>query len=224
LIKIAPSILSADFKNLGSEVAALAQAGGDFVHIDVMDGHFVPNLTIGPMVVKSLRNSSDLPFDVHLMISQPDNYLQNFIDAGADYLAVHPETCSHLHRTLNYIRDNGKKAGIALNPSTPLSQIEHIMDDLDLIVIMTVNPGFSAQKFIKNMIPKIKKARKLIDENNLKIELEVDGGVNIDTIPFVTEAGADIAVAGNAAFHGPGGNLNDNIKMLKDAASAKAKA
>jgi ribulose-phosphate 3-epimerase len=219
LIKIAPSILSADFKKLGSEVAALADAGADFVHIDVMDGQFVPNLTIGPMVVKSLRSSSELPFDVHLMINQPDNYLQNFIDAGADYLAVHPETCSHLHRTLNYIKENDKFAGVALNPSTPLSQIEHVLDDLDLIVIMTVNPGFSAQKFIRSMIPKIKKARKLIDENNLKIELEVDGGVNVETIASVAEAGADIVVAGNAAFHGPGGNLIENIKMLRDAAT-----
>jgi ribulose-phosphate 3-epimerase len=224
MIKIAPSILSADFKTLGSEVSALAGAGADFVHIDVMDGHFVPNLTIGPMVVKSLRNCSDLPFDVHLMISQPDNYLQNFMDAGADYLAVHPETCSHLHRTLNYIRENGKSAGVALNPSTSLNQIEHVLDDLDLIVIMTVNPGFSAQKFIKSMIPKIEKARRLIDENNLKIELEVDGGVNVDTVASVANAGADIVVAGNAAFHGPSGNLNENIKLLKDAASAKAEA
>jgi ribulose-phosphate 3-epimerase len=216
VIKIAPSILSADFNKLGVEVAAVGEAGGDLVHIDIMDGHFVPNLTIGPMLVKAIRKQSQLPFDVHLMISRPDEYLDKFINAGSDILSVHPETCTHLHRTITYIKEKNVKAGVALNPSTPISDIEPILEDLDMIVIMTVNPGFPAQKFIKSMLPKIQQTRKLVDEGGYKIEIEVDGGINVDTVAVVAGAGADILVAGNAAFHGPGGNLTENIKLLKD--------
>ncbi len=218
MIKIAPSILSADFNKLGDEVAAIAPAGGELVHIDIMDGHFVPNLTIGPMIVKAIRKRSELPFDVHLMISKPDEYIQEFINAGSNYIAVHPETCIHLHRTINFIKEKNVKAGVALNPSTPISILEPILEDLDLIVIMTVNPGFPAQKFIKSMTQKIKDTKKIIIDHGYQIELEVDGGVNIDTIGLVGTAGADIAVAGNAAFHGPAGSLADNIRMLKEAA------
>jgi ribulose-phosphate 3-epimerase len=216
VIKIAPSILSADFNKLGAEVVSVEEAGGDLVHIDIMDGHFVPNLTIGPMLVKAIRKQSQLPFDVHLMISRPDEYLDKFINAGSDILSVHPETCTHLHRTITYIKEKNVKAGVALNPSTPISDIEPILEDLDMIVIMTVNPGFPAQKFIKSMLPKIQQTRKLVDEGGYKIEIEVDGGINIDTVALVADAGADILVAGNAAFHGPGGNLTENIKLLKD--------
>jgi ribulose-phosphate 3-epimerase len=237
MIKIAPSILSADFSNLGEAVSSIAPAQGDLVHVDIMDGHFVPNLTIGPMVVKGLRDKSELPFDVHLMINRPEDYMDKFIEAGADYLVIHSETSTHLHRTLTHIKNqqiiriiDGEsrqiknkyvKAGVALNPSTPISQIVPILEDLDIIVIMTVNPGFSAQKFITSMIPKIEETRKIIDDHGYNIELEVDGGVDINTIPIVVRSGANIAVAGNAAFHGPGGNLAENIKLLKKAAAGK---
>jgi ribulose-phosphate 3-epimerase len=221
MVKISPSILSADFKNLDSEVKAIAEGGGDFVHIDVMDGHFVPNLTIGHAIVKSLRESTKLPFDVHLMIEEPDKYIQNFIDAGSNIIAVHPEACAHLHRTLSLIKDHDVKSAVALNPSTPLTSIEHVLDDLDMIVIMTVNPGFPAQKFIKSMLPKIKQTYKLIHERGLKIDIEVDGGVNVDNIREIALAGADITVAGNAVFHGPKPTVAENIKLLKDAAASE---
>ena len=221
MVKISPSILSADFTKLGSEVIAISEGGGDFVHIDVMDGHFVPNLTIGHGIVKSLRGSTKLPFDVHLMIDNPDKYILNFIDAGSTIIAVHPEACAHLHRTLSLIRDNDVKSAVALNPSTPLTSIEHVLDDLDMIVIMTVNPGFPAQKFIRSMLPKIKQTRELIQERSLNIELEVDGGVNVENIREIVLAGADITVAGNAVFNGPKPTVAENIKLLKDAAESE---
>jgi ribulose-phosphate 3-epimerase len=218
MVKIAPSILSSDFNKLGAEVSAIGPAGGDLVHIDIMDGHFVPNLTIGPMIVKAIREHSNLPFDVHLMISRPDDYIDKFISAGADIIAIHPETCTHLHRTITYIREKNVKTALALNPSTALTTIEPIINEVDMIVIMTVNPGFPAQKFIRSMIPKIEQTRKLIDENHYQVEIEVDGGINIETAAEAVNAGADILVAGNAAFHGPGGSLAENIKLIKRAA------
>jgi len=219
MVKIAPSILSADFNKLGSEVKLVEESGGDLVHIDIMDGHFVPNLTIGPSVVSALRKNTKLPFDVHLMISEPDKYIEKFIDAGADIIAVHPESCVHLHRTLSLIKAKDVKVAIALNPSTPLTSIESVLGDLDMLVIMTVNPGFPAQKFIKSMVAKIQQTHELLQKRGLTIEIEVDGGINVDTAPLAVQAGADILVAGNAAFHGPAATLAENIKLLKEAAS-----
>lgn len=219
MVKIAPSILSADFNKLGLEVKAVEEAGGDLIHIDIMDGHFVPNLTIGPAVVKALRKNTELPFDVHLMLSNPDQYLDKFIDAGSDIVAVHTEASKHLHRTLTEIRRNDCKAAVALNPSTPIASIEPIIHDIDMIVIMTVNPGFPAQKFIKSLVPKIEQAREILDKSDLTIDIEVDGGVNVDTAPLAASAGADILVAGNAAFHGPKPTLQENINLLKSVAN-----
>jgi ribulose-phosphate 3-epimerase len=217
MIKISPSILSADFNNLGTEIKAISDGGGDLVHIDIMDGHFVPNLTIGHGVVKALRKNTDLPFDVHLMIDEPDKYIPKFIDAGSDIIAVHPEACVHLHRTINLIKDNNVKSAIALNPSTPISAIEHVLDNLDMIVVMTVNPGFPAQKFINSMLPKIRQIRELITERRLVIDIEVDGGITAENARAVAEAGADILVAGNAVFNGPATSVAENIALLKNA-------
>ena len=217
MVKISPSILSADFNKLGSEVKALNDGGADLVHIDIMDGHFVPNLTIGPEVVKGLRGNTQLPFDVHLMIEDPDKYIDKFIAAGSDLIAVHPEACVHLHRTLGLIKQNNVKAGVALNPSTPLTSIEPILEDLDLIVIMTVNPGFPAQKFIASMVPKIKMTRELINQRGLKIEIEVDGGVKAENAKIIVDAGADILVAGSAVFKGPKQTPAENIQLIRSA-------
>lgn len=198
--KIAPSILSADFSRLGDEIAAVEAAGADWIHIDVMDGHFVPNLTIGPPVVKSLRKVTRLPFDVHLMIDNPDSYLDAFIDAGCDILTVHAEAAVHLHRTISYIRERGVSAGVSVNPATPLSLLEDILPDLDLLLIMTVNPGFGGQQFIPTMLPKIRKAKAMITAVSPRIVIEVDGGINLDNISTVAQAGADVLVAGSAVF------------------------
>ena len=221
MVKISPSILSADFNKLGQEVMAVEEAGGDLIHIDVMDGHFVPNITIGPAIVKALRKNTKLPFDVHLMINDPDAYLDEFIDAGSDIIAVSYEAISskHLHRTITEIKKNDRKAAVALNPATSILNIEPILEDLDMIVIMTVNPGFPAQKFIKSVVPKISQTRKLIDDRGLNIEIEVDGGINADTISLAVQAGADILVAGNAAFHGPKPTMAENIALLKQKAA-----
>ncbi|WP_455392378.1 ribulose-phosphate 3-epimerase [[Eubacterium] cellulosolvens] len=217
MVKISPSILSADFNNLGTEVKAISEGGGDLIHIDIMDGHFVPNLTIGHSVVKALRKNTELPFDVHLMIDDPDKYILKFIEAGANIIAVHPEACVHLHRTINLIKEHNVKAAVALNPSTTISSIEHVLEDLDMIVVMTVNPGFPAQKFINTMLPKIQKLRQLIQERGLKIDIEVDGGINAENAHVVAQAGADILVAGNAVFNGPAPTVAENILMLKEA-------
>ena len=217
MVKVSPSILSADFNKLGSEIKAIADGGGDFIHIDIMDGHFVPNITIGYGVVKALRNNTELPFDVHLMISDPDKYIPKFIEAGSDIIAVHPEACTHLHRTINFIKENNVTAAVALNPATPLSSIEHAIDDLGMIVIMTVNPGFPAQKFIRGMLPKIKQTHEMIKERGLDIEIEVDGGINAEIAPEVTQAGANILVAGNAVFNGPMPTVAENIQLIKNA-------
>jgi len=198
--KIAPSILSADFSRLGEEIAAVEIAGADWVHIDVMDGHFVPNITIGPPVVRSLRKVTRLPFDVHLMIEKPESYLDAFIDAGCNILTVHLEAASHLHRTIHYIKERGILAGVSVNPATPLSLLEDILPDLDLLLIMTVNPGFGGQQFIANMLPKIRKAKEMISTVAPHVVIEVDGGINLDNISTVAQAGADILVAGSAVF------------------------
>ena len=198
--KLSPSILSADFSRLKDEIQAVEEAGADYIHIDVMDGHFVPNITIGPMVVEAVKKITSLPLDVHLMISDPDKYIEDFIKAGSNLLSVHVETCPHLQRTVTYIRDKGVQPAVVLNPSTALYTLEYILEEVDMVLLMTVNPGFGGQKFIPGMIPKIKKLRRLIDESQLSIELEVDGGVNLENIDLVSQAGADVVVSGSAVF------------------------
>ena len=198
--KIAPSILSADFSRLGEEIRAVQAAGADYIHLDVMDGHFVPNITIGPPVVASLRKVTKLPFDVHLMIEHPDRYIEDFAKAGADLIVVHAEADIHLHRTVQLIKSLGKRAGVSLNPATSLHCLDHILEDLDLVLLMTVNPGFGGQAFIESSIPKIQTLRALLDRRGLETELEVDGGVTVENIARISHAGADVFVAGNAVF------------------------
>lgn len=197
---IAPSILSADFARLGEEITAVAKGGADVIHIDVMDGHFVPNITIGPLVVKAVRRVTDLPLDVHLMIENADDYLEDFANAGADWITVHVETGYHLHRTIHRIKELGKKAGAVLNPATPLSSLEEILPDLDLVMLMTVNPGFGGQSFIESSLAKIRQLKKMIDDRGLNVGIEVDGGVSPKTIGAIAAAGANIFVAGSAVF------------------------
>ena len=210
---IAPSILSADFSALGEEIAAVEAAGADWIHIDVMDGHFVPNITMGPGVVKSLRKMTVLPFDVHLMIENPEQYIQPFAEAGSDRITVHMEALIHLHRTVSQIKELGLKAGVSLNPATPLSFVESILTDIDLLLIMTVNPGFGGQQFIKTMLPKIRQARELIDRFAPAVLLEVDGGVTLTNMPAILKAGADVLVAGASIFGS--GNYRDTIGKMK---------
>lgn len=213
--RIAPSILSADFARLGEEVRAITEAGADFIHVDVMDGHFVPNLSIGPAVVRWLRPHTDLPFDVHLMISPVDPYVPEFAEAGADIISVHPEAGRHLHRTLQLIRSLGKKAGVALNPATPAEALDFVWDDLDLVLVMTVNPGFAGQSFIESQCDKIRTIRSRIDAGGRDIDLEVDGGVNVTTAAAAVAAGADVLVAGTATFAGGPDSYADNIRRLR---------
>ena len=214
-VRIAPSILSADFAALGREIEAVTSAGADWIHVDVMDGHFVPNITIGPMVVKALRKHSKLPFDVHLMISPVDPMVPAYVEAGADVVSFHPEAGPHVHRTLQLIKGLGKKAGCVLNPATPLSAIECVLGDLDLVLVMSVNPGFGGQAFIESQLAKIAALRKAIDALGKDIDLEVDGGVNPETARRCIEAGADVLVAGTAVFSGGPARYADNIKALR---------
>ena len=198
--KIAPSILSADFARLGEEVQAVEAAGADYIHIDVMDGRFVPNITIGPLVVEAVRKVTPLPLDVHLMIAEPDRYIADFANAGADIIVVHAEATNHLHRTVQLIKSFGKRAGVSLNPATSLHALDHILEDLDLVLLMTVNPGFGGQSFIEACIPKIQALRGILDKKGLDTELEVDGGVKTSNIDRIAHAGADVFVAGSAVF------------------------
>ncbi|MEA1935303.1 MAG: ribulose-phosphate 3-epimerase [Thermodesulfobacteriota bacterium] len=212
--KIAPSILSADFSKLGEEILAVEEAGADLIHIDVMDGHFVPNITIGPAIISSLRKVTDLPFDVHLMIENPERFIEAFAAAGSDMITVHVEAADHLHRTIALIREQGIKAGVSLNPATPLSQIEQVIEDVDILLVMTVNPGFGGQKFIENMLPKIKKARDMINTISPDVLLEVDGGVTLDNIKLMADAGTDIFVAGASVFGS--GDYRQTIGKMKE--------
>jgi len=201
MVKIAPSILAANFAKLGEEIKDVENGGADYIHVDVMDGHFVPNITIGPLVVEAIRPVTKLPLDVHLMIENPDPYIPQFVNAGADYLSVHVEACRHLNRTVQLIKSHGVKAGVVLNPATPIETIKHIIDDVDLILFMTVNPGFGGQKFIHSVLEKIRETSKIIKEKGLNIEIEVDGGVNEDTARLCIEAGTDVLVAGSAIYN-----------------------
>lgn len=201
MIKIAPSILSANFAELGAEIKDVEAGGADYIHVDVMDGHFVPNITIGPLIVEAIRPITTLPLDVHLMIENPDLYIQDFVKAGADLISVHVEATKHLHRTIQLIKSEGIKAGVVLNPHTPVSMIEHVIEDIDLVLLMTVNPGFGGQKFIPQVLPKIREVRNLVNERKLDVEIEVDGGVNEETARLCVEAGANVLVAGSAIYN-----------------------
>lgn len=211
MTKIAPSILSANFAKLGEEIKEVEKAGADYIHVDVMDGHFVPNITIGPLIVEAIKPVTNLPLDVHLMIENPDYYIPSFAEKGASIITVHQEACPHLHRTIQLIKDMNVKAGVVINPATPIEMIKEILSYADLVLIMTVNPGFGGQSFIHEMIPKIKAIAKLRDQYNYNYEIEIDGGVNVETAKLCTDAGADVLVAGSAIF-----NENDRKKAIED--------
>jgi ribulose-phosphate 3-epimerase len=216
-VRIAPSILSADFASLGANIDTIIKAGADWVHVDVMDGHFVPNITIGPAIVKAIRKVTKAPFDVHLMISPVDPYIEDFAAAGSDIITAHIEAGPHIHRTLQYIKSLGKKAGVSLNPSTPASSIYHILDIIDLVLVMTVNPGFGGQSFIEGQLAKVSEIRKMIDKTGRDIDLEVDGGINTETAKQAISAGADVLVAGTAVFGGgdSAGSYEEKIQRLR---------
>ncbi|MDN9010392.1 ribulose-phosphate 3-epimerase [Brevibacillus laterosporus] len=212
MVKIAPSILSADFARLGEEIKDVERGGADWIHVDVMDGHFVPNITIGPLIVDAIRPVTQLPLDVHLMIEEPDRYIAQFAKSGADYITVHQEACRHLHRTIHHIKEQGVKAGVVLNPATPISTIEHVLKDLDLVLLMTVNPGFGGQKFIHSVLPKIRDLRDLLNKRGLShIDIEIDGGVNAQTARLCEDAGATVLVAGSAVY-----NQTDRAKAIAE--------
>jgi ribulose-phosphate 3-epimerase len=201
MVKIAPSILSANFAKLGEEIVAVEKGGADYIHVDVMDGHFVPNITIGPLIVDAIRPVTKLPLDVHLMIENPDQYIEAFAKAGADFITVHVEACRHLHRTVHLIKSFGVKAGVVLNPATPVDTIQHVIADIDMVLLMSVNPGFGGQKFIPEVLPKIRAVKQMADQKGLNIEIEIDGGVNPETAKLCVEAGANVLVAGSAIYN-----------------------
>ena len=214
-IKISPSILSADFSILGDEIKSLEKAGADLIHVDVMDGHFVPNITMGPPIIKMVRKCTKLPFDVHLMISPVEKYIKAFADAGADIITIHPEATDNLKRAVSAIKSLGKKAGVSLNPKTPISALMNVINELDLILVMSVNPGFAGQSFMSEVLPKVTELRKMINDKKLKIDIEIDGGINFETAPLAVKAGANILVSGTTIFSG---SLKDNIQKLRNCA------
>jgi len=214
-IKISPSILSADFSILGDEIKSLEQAGADLIHVDVMDGHFVQNITMGPPIIKMIRKCTKLPFDVHLMISPVEKYIKAFADAGSDIITIHPEATDNLKRAVGTIKSLGKKAGVSLNPKTPISALMDVINDIDLILIMSVNPGFAGQSFMSEVLLKVTELRKMINEKKLKIDIEIDGGINFETAPLAVKAGANILVSGTTIFSG---SLKDNIQKLRNCA------
>ena len=214
-IKISPSILSADFSILGDEIKSLEQAGADLIHIDVMDGHFVPNITMGPPIIKMVRKCTKLPFDVHLMISPVEKYIKAFADAGSDIITIHPEATDNLKRAVGTIKSLGKKAGVSLNPKTPISALMDVINDIDLILIMSVNPGFAGQSFMSEVLSKVTELRKMINDKKLRIDIEIDGGINFETAPLAVKAGANILVSGTTIFSG---SLKDNIQKLRNCA------
>lgn len=215
-MKLAPSILSADFSNLLEDIKKVEEAGCDMLHIDVMDGHFVPNITIGPLVLESLKGKTNLPFDVHLMIENPDKYITQFVNAGAHIISVHSEACVHLHRTIQHVREHNIKAAVSLNPATPLNVLEYVLEDLDMVLLMTVNPGFGGQDFIESSLNKIKALRKMIDDRGLNVDIQVDGGIKTDNVKKIVKAGANIIVAGSAIFK------SENIKQTVEQFRANA--
>jgi len=214
-IKISPSILSADFSKLGEEIIKLEKAGADYIHIDVMDGHFVPNITIGPEVIKKLRSKTKIPFDVHLMISPVDNFIKNFAEAGADIITVHPEATKDLKNTISIIRKLNKKVGVSLNPESPISLVENVLDSIDLVLIMSVNPGFGGQKFMIETLEKLKNLKSTINQKKLKTLLEIDGGINFENYKMAIDAGANILVSGTTIFKSNNGDIKKNIESLR---------
>ena len=212
--KIAPSILSADFTRLGEEVLGVENAGADYIHIDVMDGHFVPNITIGPLIVKAVRRVTKLPLDVHLMISNPDPFVEAFVKAGAHILTVHAEAVTHLHRSIQHIKSAGAKAAVSLNPATPLDALEYVLGDLHMVLLMTVNPGFEGQEFIPEVLPKVRRLREMIDQKGLPVDIEVDGGINPETIGLASSAGANVFVAGSAIFYSE--DYGRTIRLMRE--------
>ena len=214
-IKISPSILSADFSILGDEIKNLEKAGADLIHIDVMDGHFVPNITMGPPIIKKIRKCTKLPFDVHLMISPVEKYIKAFANAGSDIITLHPEATDNLKRAVQTVKSFGKKAGVSLNPKTPISALMDVINDIDLILIMSVNPGFAGQSFMSEVLPKVTELRKMINDKKLKIDIEIDGGINFETAALAVKAGANILVSGTTIFSG---SLKDNIQKLRNCA------
>jgi len=218
MVKIVPSILSADFTRLGEQVREAEAAGADYIQIDVMDGHFVPNITVGPLVVEAIRRAVQVPLDVHLMIENPERYIERFAEAGAHILTVHQEACVHLHRVVQAIRELGARPGVAINPATPVSAIEEVLDYVDLVLVMTVNPGFGGQEFIPGTLPKIARLRRMLDERRLPVEIEVDGGIDPETAPLVVRAGATMLVAGSSVFNDRA-SVAENIAALRRAAA-----